>query len=100
MIPPDPNPSPKSTREPIDQRIVTVRQDLEGIFQGLQTVHDVVVTVHKALLYQNGDQDGDFANVLNRCATNELYEQLLELNEIIIQLGGTSSMSEEVANVA
>ena len=116
MIPPDPNPPPEpprpppvpthppqpkpASREPIDKRLATVRYDLENIFQDLQAVHDVVITVHKALLYQNGDQDGDFANVLQRCAINELYEQLLELTNVIEQLGGTTPLSEEIENAA
>lgn len=88
------DPSPAS--QPIDQRIVIVRQDLESVFTELETVLDVVVTVHKALLHQHADQDEHFGSVLQRCGSNKLHEQLLELTIIIQQLGGTTSYSDQI----
>ena len=113
MIPPDPNPPPfphdlskpvpthppaeriSGTAQTIDKRIDILRQDLESVFIELETVNDVVITVHKAMVDQNVEQDGDFANVLQRCGSNKLYEQLLELTTIIEDLGGTTSLSTE-----
>jgi hypothetical protein len=40
---------PPSPLQPIDQRIVVVRQDLESVFTELETILDVCITVHTAL---------------------------------------------------
>ena len=89
--PADPHPS----LQPIDQRIVIVRQDLESVFTELETILDVCITVHTALDHQNATQDGDFAHVLQRCGSDPLYEQLLELTKIIEALGGTTTYSDD-----
>jgi len=86
---------PPSPLQPIDQRIVVVRQDLESVFTELETILDVCITVHTALDHQNATQDGDFAHVLQRCGSDPLYEQLLELTKIIEALGGTTSCSDD-----
>src|ERR1700756_5053092 len=84
---------PPTSLQPIDQRIVIVRRDLESVFTELETILDVCNTVHKALEHQNATQDVDFAHVLQRCGSDPLYEQLLELTKIVEALGGTTSYS-------
>lgn len=86
-------PADPTTSLPIDQRIVIIRQDLESVFTDLETILDVCITVHTALDHQNATQDGDFAHVLQRCGSDPLYEQLLELTKSIEALGGTTSYS-------
>jgi hypothetical protein len=86
---------PPTSLQPIDQRIVIVRRDLESVFTELETILDVCNTVHKALEHQNATQDVDFAHVLQRCGSDPLYEQLLELTKIIEALGGTTSYSDD-----
>jgi hypothetical protein len=89
-------PPNRSTRQPIDERLEIVRQDLETIFTQLLLVLDVTITVHKALLHQNAVQDGDFANVLQRCGSDMLHEHLGELNIVIEELGGETEYSDKL----
>lgn len=84
---------PPPSLQPIDQRIAIVRQNLESVFTELETILDICITVHKALAHQNATQDGDFAHVLQRCGSDPLYQQLLELTAIIEALGGTTPYS-------
>jgi len=86
---------PPTSLQPIDQRIVIVRRDLESVFTELETILDVCIAVHTALDHQNATQDGDFAHVLQRCGSDPLYQQLLELTTIIEALGGTTSYSDD-----
>jgi hypothetical protein len=81
--------------ETIEQRITRVREGLEVIFGEILTAHDVCITVYKGLVQQNGEQDGDLANVLRRCGSDKLHEQLHELNDVIEDIGGRTSFSDD-----
>lgn len=86
---PDPSPQPDpSSPQTIQQQLDRVRDGLAGIFTRVHLVLDVCITVHKALLRQNADQDVQFANVLQRCGSDALYVQLEELAAVIEDLGG------------
>ncbi len=82
---------PNPPHETIEQRISRVRDGLEVIFGDLEMVLDVCITVHKAMLQQHADQDGDFARVLKRYGSDELHHQLEELHDVIKDLGGSTS---------
>jgi len=82
---------PNPPHESVEQRITRVREGLEVIFGDLEMVLDVCITVHKAMLQQHANQDGDFARVLKRYGSDELHRQLEELNDVIEDLGGSTS---------
>jgi hypothetical protein len=89
-------PPNRLTRQPIHERLEIVRQDLEAIFTQLLLVLDVTIAVHRALLHQNAVQDGDIANVLQRCGSDMLHEHLGGLNTIIEELGGETEYSDKL----
>ena len=61
---------------------------------------DVCITCHKALDEQNVEQDESVANVLQRCGSDKLHEQLEELTNIVEELGGRTCYTDDRENAA
>jgi hypothetical protein len=104
--PPDPNPSrppkgqppPPLTVEDI-QRLIGVREGLQILFENLGLVLDVSITCRRALGEQNAEQDTSIANVLQRCGSDKLHEQLVELTSIVEDLGGKTEYSDDDVDI-
>ena len=90
-----PDPPPRPVLFPGNQ-IDSIRERLEDIFTQTHVVLQVCITVHKAMLHQNADQDGYFAAVLQRCGSDKLDEQLEQLVAVIEELGGHTEYSDRL----
>jgi len=88
------NEQPEPTQNS-DDKLSSIRSDLEYIFIRLNLILDVCIVCHKALVMQNAEQDGSVANVLQRCGGDMLHEQLEELTRVVEELGGTTDYSSE-----
>ena len=88
-----PAPPPAQT---ITEQIDSIRDRLEDIFTQTHLALQVCITVHKAMLHQNVEQDGDFAAVLQRCGSYKLDEQLEKLAAIVEELGGETEYSDRL----
>jgi len=99
MADPQSTTAPKGLPKPLSvediQRLIRVREGLQILFENLGLVLDVSITCRRALSEQNAKQDTSIANVLQRCGSDTLYEQLRELTSIVEDLGGKTSMSTE-----
>lgn len=95
--PPKGQPPPSAILKVEDiQRLIRVREGLEILFENLGLVLDVSITCRKALNEQNADQDSSIANVLQRCGSDQLHQQLVELTAIVEDLGGKTDYSGRV----
>ena len=90
-----PDPPPRPVLFPGNQ-IDSIRDRLEDIFTQTHLALQVCITVHKAMLHQNVEQDGDFAAVLQRCGSYKLDEQLEQLAAIVEELGGETEYSDRL----
>jgi hypothetical protein len=93
------NEQPQPTQS-IDDKLTSIRERLENIFTQLHIVLDVCITCHKALDVQNVEQDDCVANILQRCGSDKLHEQLEELTEVVEELGGKTEYSDQRENAA
>jgi hypothetical protein len=66
----------------------------------LHIILDVCITCHNALDVQNVEQDESVANVLQRCGSDKLHEQLEELTKIVEKLGGRTRYTDDRENAA
>ena len=84
----------------VEEKLVSIRDRLEAIFTQLHITLDVCITCHKALDVQNIEQNESVANVLRRCGSDRLYEQLEELTKIVEELGGRTRLTDDEENAA
>jgi hypothetical protein len=61
---------------------------LRTLSRHLNVLHDVSVTVGKALRHQNAESDVDIANTVRHALSNPLFEQILQLDDLTVRLGG------------
>jgi hypothetical protein len=88
------NEQPQPTQS-IEENLSSIRSDLEYIFIRLNLALDVCTVYYKALNVQNVEQDESVANILRRCGSDKLHEELENLTKIIEELGGTTDYSRE-----
>ena len=77
-------------------RLMKMRRRLEDLFRSLDLVQDEVTVVAEAA---RSHGIPDVANVLSLAVCNRLSNQLRVLTHIIEQLGGTTELSDEDAEV-
>jgi hypothetical protein len=90
-------PQPAQT---VEERLTSIRERLEDSFTQLHLILDVCITCHKALDVQNVEQDESVANVLQRCGSDKLHEQLEELTAVIEELDGRTEYTDDRENAA
>ena len=90
-------PQPTQT---IEEKLTSIRDRLEDSFTQLHIILDVCITCYKALDVQNVEQDESVANVLQRCGSDKLHEQLEELTKLVEELGGRTRYTEYRENAA
>lgn len=61
---------------------------LRTLSRRLNVIHDVSVTVGKALRHQNAESDVDIANTVRHALSDPLFAQILQLDDLIVSLGG------------
>lgn len=71
-------------------------KQLEAMFHQLETIQDVIIVCQFASASSPGELHAEVKTVLRSHAADPLFTQLKELNRIIVAMGGTTSMSDDI----
>lgn len=83
--------------KPSEEQVGKIRRQLEGIFRELDLIDSVMMLCGAASKNVNSDFDEEVEHVLRRCGSDRMNSVKRSLTEIVERFGGTTAMSETLA---
>src|SRR4051812_45444471 len=83
--------------KPSEEQIGKLRRQLEGMFREIDLAQDTVIVCGAASKNVNSDYDEEIEHVLRRSVSDRLHSVKRSLTEIVERFGGTTAMSETMA---
>jgi hypothetical protein len=77
-----------------ERQLLAMRRRLERVFTDLHLIHDVTSVCKVAFDAVSSDITSQVSNVLRRCVSHQVDNQMEELTSIIEELGGRTLFSE------
>jgi hypothetical protein len=74
-----------------ERQLLAMRRRLERVFTDLHLIHDVTSVCKVAFDTVSSEISSQVSNVLRRCASYKLDDQMEELTSIIEELGGANT---------
>jgi hypothetical protein len=79
------------------QEMAILCSDLEGIFRELEIIQDVMIVCSEASSsHAQGELHKEMRTVLRVHVCNPFFGQLKELHRVILKMGGTTSMGDDI----